>query len=184
MFLFLFYCITVVADAPSFDKAFIFISPVTLTTPFLFSLVLYNTAGLINLFNEVQSSGFLPGFAVMKSTGCTGLVEPDRRRDWLLLECCLCIRFLKPHTETQKQLINAHQKRLSHIEAVTCEEWIIWRWSWMKYWPAFPSIRLFMLRLTRGTRSLINASCVWRDSKLTRWIKIPHAAIFTFNKHL
>jgi len=45
-------------------------------------LILYERTGLINLVNEVHSSGFLQGFALMKSTGCTGLVEQGSRRDW------------------------------------------------------------------------------------------------------
>lgn len=55
MFLSLFYCNIFVAVAPSnapFDEAFIFIFSDTVSL-----LILYKITGLINLFNEVHSSG-------------------------------------------------------------------------------------------------------------------------------
>lgn len=62
---------------------FILFPLLTFSLPF-FSLSLYNTSGLINLFNEVHSSEFLQGFVLMKSTGLMGLVVLDSRHDWLV----------------------------------------------------------------------------------------------------
>lgn len=72
-----------------------------------FSLGLYNTSSLINLFNEVHSSGYLQGFAIMKSTGCMGLVVLDSRHDWLVL-ICLCIRFIPSRLTSQSDTEMAH----------------------------------------------------------------------------
>ncbi len=58
-------------------------SLLTFSLPF-FSLSLYNTSGLINLFNEVHSSELLQGFVLMKNTGLMGLVVLDSGHDWLV----------------------------------------------------------------------------------------------------